>query len=324
MDRNQRSTSESRTDSNCTLCKRSSSQLSKPLSWRNKNAKVYAKSLGVSESHGVCRACRQDITLLLENETLVPRWQKERKKDCCVPGCDEISFCETSIVSADELSEILCTSVLIIPKPTPLCKSHYHAVYNKKKKHTQTNCSTCNTSLKGIVERSCPDPILIQQHLQEKTGFEGTLSVESKVCYTCYKSHLQVIRNLNVVSNDSSLADIIGQLKESLSNHDHSNIDNIKKYALVCTAIHVGEILLQQEAVLLPAVHEYFTEVASKCIRSTKIKFDGSAKEIVTARNILSHLIISLQQLWHLAIQERWKHTSHIILCITQATMCNW
>ena len=286
-------TGRKRNELDCTLCKRSSPQLSTPMTWRNEKAKVFAKTLGISEGQAICRACRQEIPRLLENPRLIPRWKKETKKGCYVPGCCKMSYCETDMVSADELSNILGISVCIVPKPTPLCKSHYHTVYNHRKP-AQTNCSTCATSLKGCITRSCPDPLLIQRHLQEKTGFEETLCTGSKVCYACYKSQLQVI-NQNEVRNDSSLSDVIMKLKESLSSPDLSCIESIKKYAMGCTAVHVGEVLLKEEAMLLPAAHDVFAKVASKCIESTGMTFCGSVKALATARHILSYLTIVLE-----------------------------
>ena len=288
----------SHTPGECCLCNRNCSQLSTPSTWKDTSSKVLAESLGVGENSAVCRACRQDIKWLMHNPTLIPRWSKHTKKRCCVTGCSAECFCETEVMSADELSSTLGIELRLIPKPTPLCKTHYHRVYNTLKIMTQTSCATCNTSLKGGVTRSCPSPAVIQHHPQEKTGFEGMLTPDSRVCFACYKVHLQLIHEETNISNDASLLAIIEELQQLLpQTANMTTIDAVKEYAMIRTTILVGETILRQEALLLPAVHNYYAQTAYQCIQaSTQLTQSRPPKSLVTARYILSHLSMTLKQ----------------------------
>ena len=126
----------------------------------------------------------------------------EGKKDtnvCCVNHCAESAFacsnmasCGT-IRSAMETAGIEC-SLHELPEPTPLCKHHYHLIYNILQP-PQTNCVTCHISLRHCNSRPCPKPEIIELHLRENTGFEGHLKAQDKVCYTCYKSHITTKSN---------------------------------------------------------------------------------------------------------------------------------
>ena len=92
----------------------------------------------------------------------VPRWRKGSKLSAC----------------AGELR----SSESQIPVPPPLCKHHYHQVYNYIQP-TQTHCVTCGTSLKHSNSRVCPKPALIEQYLKENTEFDCQISDQDRVCY---------------------------------------------------------------------------------------------------------------------------------------------
>ena len=62
-----------------------------------------------------------------------------------------------------------------VPFPTPLCKHHYHKVYDALQ-NKQTHCCTCGSSLRSEPFRVCPNAVHIHKYLTEKRGFEGNLS----------------------------------------------------------------------------------------------------------------------------------------------------
>ena len=53
-----------------------------------------------------------------------------------------------------------------IPVPTPLCKSHYHAVYDALQTRHK-NCRTCGKRLRMGMDRPCPQPHTIQKYLYD-------------------------------------------------------------------------------------------------------------------------------------------------------------
>ena len=65
--------------------------------------------------------------------------------------------------------------------------------------------------------------------------------------------------NETKTSTDSDLTAIIQKVKsEVMSGSKITSMAEATQYALVKTTIHVANTILQQEATLLPAVHDYF------------------------------------------------------------------
>ena len=84
------------------------------------------------------------------------------------------------------------------------------------------------------------------------------LTPDSRVCFACYKAHLQLIHEETNISNDASLLAIIEELQQSLPQTvNMTTIDAVKEYAMIRTTILVGETILRQEA-LLQVLHGFF------------------------------------------------------------------
>ncbi len=284
----------------CTLCHSHHSQLSSPCTWKSEQAQLLAKSLSVELHKPICRPCRDDISRLLRNPEHQPRWKKQGNTSCCLPGCSEPVFAHSRVASGDQLHSIAHTigcsplSVQNIPIPAPLCKVHYHLIYNVLQP-TQINCPTCGLDLRKSTVRSCPDPQRFQQYLAENTGFEGELTEGAKVCFTCYKSQLHMLKGAKLVSTDGDLLDLISALKTSLPPIEKvGSVSDVINRAMAQASIHVAEILLQQEAILLPAVHTYFSARSTESMNAANLQFVGGVKEHVTTRWVLSNLVVSL------------------------------
>ena len=100
-------------------------------------------------------------------------------------------FLSNQIASTEQTRSIVGYSVLQdLPVPTPLCKPHYHIIYDTLQPK-QTHCPTCGSSLRTTATRLCPDRQRIQQYLTDKTGYEGEIPEGSKLCY---KSHLLMLK----------------------------------------------------------------------------------------------------------------------------------
>ena len=114
----------------------------------------------------VCRPCCNDIHRLINSASITPRWEKGgTRPKCCISNCHAISFATSKIATSEQISEIFpCSN---IPCPTPLCKRHYHIVYDTIQSK-QTHCFTCNSSLCNFCVRVCPNPKLVQQVLGEE------------------------------------------------------------------------------------------------------------------------------------------------------------
>ena len=86
----------------------------------------------------------------------------ERQRECCIDNCRDISFVSSHIVNSKyeealPIANLKC-SILIIPNPTPLCKKHYHMLYNILWP-TQRHCITCSKSLWHCSSKTCPSPV---------------------------------------------------------------------------------------------------------------------------------------------------------------------
>ena len=113
----------------CALCNSQSAKVSTSQTWKDKRPQLVARSLCLSSDQTVCQACRgisEDL-----NPDHVPRWTRQ-KQNKCVPGCKETLFTQTQVVSEEQICLALGISITPpIPIPTPLCKGHYHTVYNQ-------------------------------------------------------------------------------------------------------------------------------------------------------------------------------------------------
>ena len=143
---------------------------------------------------------------------------------------------------------------------------------------TQTNCVSCSVSLKRINSRYCPNPSEIEQHLCDKTGFDGHIKDTDKVCMSCYKFHLSILHQQKVTSTDKDLAMLIDSIN---TNEDKESVDSVVNNAVIKT---VGQRLLRNEVILLSTAHNLF------CLHATEIDSSVHAKELTTARCLLGHL----------------------------------
>jgi len=89
----------------------------------------------VSLNAYACQPCRQDVTRML-SKSYASRWREttSKRSACCVIDCTDNVFVSLHKGSdllqfafeAGELRHCECE----VPIPSPLCKHHYHSVYN--------------------------------------------------------------------------------------------------------------------------------------------------------------------------------------------------
>ena len=286
-------------DDLCKLCQCHNSHLSSPASWRNEQARSHVLSLQVPPDSLVCRPCRHDVTRVLANPCYVPRWRKgktsAKNSTCCILGCSSVTLSAVGSTSevhhAFESMGLKCSSE-VIPTPTPLCKYHYHLTYNALQPR---ECATCGTRLRGNNHRPCPKPDVIQEHLRERTGFEGEIHSQDRVCITCYKSHLVVLKaDPQCVSRDNDLKQLVSTYtKQMPAIQRGATSSGVIKAAMARTVVHVGNILLQNQAILLPTIHSVFTSYITDLLKGTDIGIEDIGH--ISSRWVLSDLTTSLQ-----------------------------
>ena len=284
----------------CELCHCYNSQLSSPSAWKDEQARTYVLSLKVPLACCICRPCRDDVRRVLANPNHVPRWKKGKNSsnssNCCVLGCSSVTLSAVSNTSQAELQHafqrtgLQCSSE-VIPTPTPLCKHHYHLVYSAVQPR---ECATCGVRLRGNNHHPCPKPDVIRKHLKESTGFEGEIHSQDRVCMTCYKSHLVVLKENKSISRDSDLEKLISTYTEQIPSIDEViTAHDVMKTAMARTVVRVGHILPKKQAILLPSVHNIFMSHARDLL---KVKHIGCEEvEHVSSRWVLSDLTANLQ-----------------------------
>ena len=197
-------------DTLCSLCHSCHRHMSSPSEWKSSSAQQYVLSMKVPLHGSVCRPCRDDVTRSISNPTYTPRWRKEgghvAHVYCAVKQCYNDMFTNTNVGGNREAPEHVQHLELKpnTPFPIPLCKAHYHVLYNAVR-HTKY-CRTCGRRLSPGGGRSCPNPKIIQEHLSQNTDFLGDISEQDLVCMTCYKSHLLGLRESKTTSTDSDMS----------------------------------------------------------------------------------------------------------------------
>ena len=277
----------------CELCHKSCLNLSAPEKWKSEAAHRLAVSLGLSLKSLVCLACRNDVCRSLSNKDYVPRWKKCTNKTqsgkCCVHQCHENTFSSLKkpaeeISSAFQKAQLHITEFLV-PVPTPLCKHHYHMVYNP----TQTHCVTCGMSLKHANPEACPNSMKVEECLRENTSFDGNIKDGDKVCYACCRSHLVILHELSSISD---LELLISNISKQSPTTPPRSVEEAVDRAMISTTITVGEELRKRNVLLLPEIHELFCTSVNKLYTEHGITPTGN---MPSSRWVVSNLITSLK-----------------------------
>lgn len=284
--------------STCELCKQSHDKSNMALvrTWKSAEALDFVAQKGIKEDGLVCLPCRADIRRVLRDPSHKPRWEKKvTTQGCCIQNCNEEVFVSSHMADSESMQSVLSECGFdgnSVPIPTPLCKHHYHEIY-KLLQPQQRNCPTCEMSLKHVNCRSCPNPEIIQAHLRSTAGFEGSISAGDKVCFTCYKSHLTILQQGNVVSTDSDLQSLLQNTSLRISAIPVPvTLEQINDLAFDKILLDVGEEFLRGGALLLPDVYEKFITYRNELLQNTQFKKERT----ITRMWILSNLTNTLKQ----------------------------
>ena len=258
----------------CILCKEGNhSKYFHPKSWKDSNLVDILRKrephINIEPDSCICRLCRDDVSKICDPD-YVPRWNKAKKSDytnCFIPGCNNSVHKVTKLVGKQSLCNffgvVIANANSSDEESTALCLEHYGALY-RHLNPLNRKCRTCDKTVNDATKtRKCPEPALIQQFLQQNTEFTGEISVEDRVCYACYKAHLVTIKHMHntTTSTDADLASLIDKIKNEISSTSNIHTaDQALLYAAHMSAVHVGEALLSQTALLLPDVFDYFHE----------------------------------------------------------------
>ena len=286
--------------SSCSLCHGHHVHFSTPATWKSKEAQSYVLSLKITENDLICAACRKDIARVLNDSAYVPRWiEKSSVTTCCIVSCLETVFASLNQASGEQLHNIFETLGLEteanLSNPTPLCKKHYHLVYNILKS-TQTQCVTCGVSLRHCKHKVCPNPKIVERFLTENTEYDGQINDHDKVCYTCYRAHLEIIKLDSEISRDEDLQDLITELEDmSKATGIVNSVEEAIDISTTRIIVYVAYKLLDRKGLLLTHVHDLLCQQISELIVAHQLEKDNtSISSLVTVKWVLSSLTATL------------------------------
>ena len=174
-----------------------------------------------------------------------------------------------------------------------MCKHHYHVLYNMIQP-TQTHCKTCGMSLRNVTVKSCPDPDKVQKYLQESIGYEEHIDHNDKVCYTCYRAQLVILRTEESVSYDTDLENLIATLSAQVCTKVTS-VGGAIENAMKRISVYVGRQLLEGKALVLPVVHGLLCQYIDEELLANNLEAENVPK-LLTSRWVLSSLRATLQK----------------------------
>ena len=159
-------------------------------------------------------------------------------------------------------------------------------------------CVTCSKQIADITKsRAVPEPSVIWEFLSQNNDSSENISTDGRVCFTCYKSHLLLVKHLkgSVISTDADLKTLIHKIEASLpALSTVTTYADALSYVSSLLATYVGKALLNQTALLLPKCENFQVKPSE-----VTTKMNISMRETPTSIWLRSELSTKLEH--HLA-----------------------
>lgn len=244
----------------------------------------------------ICCKCRREVSRKCSGEDFTANWDKVNNSpqdECAVLSCMSPVEHSSSMKNMELLfnsAELRCRHETI-PHPTPLCHSHYKTIYGIHNPwHLRINCVTSGMSLRRTKARLCPNPEVIEKMLNENTEFEHKINPDDKICPTCYKSHLAMLKDDKADDTEGDLISSIEMLTQQVTPIDDIKTESdVVEYAMSKTTIDVGNLLLQGEVLLLSTAHDIYKRYEKEIMQNKRLDFNMKMITI-TARRVLAKL----------------------------------
>ena len=89
----------------------------------------------------------------------------------------------------------------------------------------------------------------------------------------CYKCHSIILQEGKRVSNDSDLQSTLAGVRHKIATTQiPGTFQQVCDLAIDKTVVYVGEQLLQRNAILLPAIHDYFSECLDDIVADVNVQ----------------------------------------------------
>ena len=115
------------------------------------------------------------------------------------------------------------------------------------------------------------------------------------MCYPCYKSHTVLLKQTKPASTDDELESIICVTNQKISQIQVHTSDDAVHRAMLSTTAFVAENLLNYQVLLLPSVHDFFTQQVRGIMQAFNLEGVENVHQLVTSQWILSNLIATLE-----------------------------
>lgn len=207
----------------CTLCKQRSFRytLFKSAELQEKELICEHYTGTLSNVSCICQACMKQVKRNVNNENFHPRWlgkQPQTQTQCCILNCNKVTYSFTSLLSPDQLKQVLDVSLEVdVPHDQlPLCQSHYNEMYRGIT--GSQPCDSCGVKpRKGeYFVRHCPSPGLVNIHLNNITDDHRALTNKSNICLPCYKYINSIVQKENMVRSIDSILVQISERKKAM------------------------------------------------------------------------------------------------------------
>ena len=249
----------------------------------------------------VCKSHYIEAKRYVTNTSYIPKWKGAKRatdgKKCSYPDCGDTGKLVVPLFEAHDIIK----NYINTPNMSDdllLCNRHYQMAYKEFSVLTPSPCAACNAVPKRdiLYNRHCPNPTVINEHMNSTFGTSISLNKSDNICYSCYKLHNSILKYMerNEHSHDSALSHIIDNLDNKLS--ACTSEDKVTK-AVAYTARFVAGSLLQNKALLLPSVSRLFIEqyYGADCTDVHSIRIEvGDGFVMYSSRWLLHQLIAEL------------------------------
>ena len=255
----------------------------------------------IPESGCMCRAHNREAQRHKCNPEYIPAWKKDKgsqhataQMQCIYPNCKATSFHEKIIVPSPEMQPQF-SEVLKAQQQVTVCETHYQYVYRQL--HAQNPCAGCGARPKfrqAAYTRHSPDANTISQYLNERTGFDGSVTATDTLCKLCYDMHLVILQHIEKQANAPHIQfqSKISMWETKLKDETVSELTR----AILATVLFVAKNFQQGRALLLPHCVRVFLDNYPPAKDSDDLHLelgDGTIK--FSSRWLLHQLITYLQ-----------------------------
>ena len=292
--------------SNCSLCGRYNPPYLHYGAWGDAEREYLKKHWDNEPDHDSC-ICKAHYKEAKRTHPpgFIPQWKKlvmptkhlTDRPHCMFPYCLSDSKLITPSTSLSELQDTLHVSSN--HQQNFLCKKHYSQLYNQL--NIPRSCASCGARAKTgtCFTRHSPNPFLVNQvlHPHAESNDSELLSDDDNICLSCYKNHLAIVKSLEEREKNN--------LQHLITIWEGTTLTNRLSKAILDTVLYVARELLNQRAMMLPDVSNFFLKEYLRSTPDSECILEGKEG---TIKFTSKWLLIQLQMHLHLHMEHTCIH----------------